>query len=136
VSFYYGTPEEPGWAIMNSRHVDDYFARLDAGDFPIERGFHYTAKDLRLTSLFQMLHAMAVDLTDYRRVFGVDLIEEHAPIWQAFAERGWLTVTPDRLMLVGDGVFYTPLLHGLLAHERMEELRRARPRVELIEDPV
>jgi oxygen-independent coproporphyrinogen-3 oxidase len=136
VSFFYGTPDEPGWATMNSPHVDDYFARLDGGAFPPERGFHYTAKDLRLTVLLQMLHTMTVDLADYRRVFGVDLIEEHAEIWQAFGELGWLSLTPDRLTLVGDGVFYTPLLHGLLTLERMDELRRARPRIELVEDPV
>jgi oxygen-independent coproporphyrinogen-3 oxidase len=134
VSFYYGTPDEPGWALMNSPHVDDYFARLEAGTFPLARGFHYTETDLRLTVLFQLLHTMAVDVADYRRVFGVDVVEEHAAIWEAFAERGWLNTTDDRLELVGDGVFYTPLLHGLLAQERMEELRRARPRVELVED--
>ena len=116
---------------MNSSRVEDYFRRLDGGEFPIERGFHYMAKDLRLTVLFQMLQAMHVDLKGYRRLFAVDLIAEYAEIWQALGERGWVEITSDRLTLVGDGAFYTPLIQGLLAHERMEELRRSRPRVEL-----
>ena len=133
VSFFLGTPSDPGWALMNSSRVDDYFRRLDHGDFPNERGFHYSARDLRLTVLFQMLQAMHVDLNEYRRLFAVDLVTEHAEIWQALAERGWIEITTDRLTLVGDGVFYTPLIQGLLAQERMEELRRSRPRLDLQE---
>lgn len=130
VSFFLGTPAEPGWVYMNSPRVEDYFRRLDDGAFPVERGFRYTAKDLRLTVLFHMLQAMVIDRAEYRRLFGLDLIEEYPEIWQALAERRWVTVTADRLTLVGDGVFYIPLLQGLLAHERMEELRKSRPRPE------
>jgi oxygen-independent coproporphyrinogen-3 oxidase len=130
-SFYLGTVEAPGLAFMNHTRVDGYFRRLDAGEFPVERGFYYTAKDLRLTVLFQTLQGMSVDLPGYRRLFGVDLIDEYAEIWQALLERGWITVDPDRLTIVGDGVFYTPLIQGLLALERMEELRRGRPRLEM-----
>lgn len=133
VSFFLGAPADPGWALMNTTRVDEYCRRLDLGEFPVERGFRYTAKDLRLTVLFQMLQAMRVDLPEYRRLFGVGLVEEYAEIWQALAERGWIDIAPDRLSLVGDGVFYTPLIQGLLAHERMEELRRSRPRVDLTE---
>lgn len=133
VSFFLGTPAEPGWVMMNSQRVDDYFRRLDQGEFPVERGFHYTAPDLRLTVLFQMLQAMQVDRRGYRRLFGLDVIEEHAEIWHALHEYGWIEITPDRLALVGDGVFYTPLIQGLLAHDRMEELRRVRTPVALAE---
>lgn len=134
VSFVYGTPAEPGWVYMNSPRIEQYFKRLDEGEFPAERGFHYTAKDLRITVLFQMLQAMTVDLREYRRLFGVDLLEEYAEIWQALLECGWVDLTtPDRLTLVDDGVFYTPLIHGLLAHERMEEIRRSRPRPDTAE---
>ena len=128
VSFFLGNPAEPGWVYMNSPRIDDYFKKVDSGAFPVDRGFRYGAKDLRLTVLFQMLQAMTVDLPQYRRLFGVDLVEEYAEIWEALAERGWIDITSDRLALVGDGVFYTPLIQGLLAHERMEELRRLRSR--------
>jgi oxygen-independent coproporphyrinogen-3 oxidase len=133
VSFFLGTPAEPGWVMMNSPRVDDYFHRLDQGEFPVERGFHYTVKDLRLTVLFQMLQAMQVDLSGYRRIFDVDLVDEYSAIWQALVERDWIEITQNHLALVGDGVFYTPLIQGLLAHDRMEELRRTRSPIELAE---
>ena len=132
-SFFLGTADEPGHAHMNNTRVDNYCRRLEEGKFPVERGFSYTAHDLRLTTLFQMLHSMTVDLSLYRTLFRVDLHDEYAEIFEALAERGWIEITPDRLTLVGDGVFYTPLIQGLLAHERMEELRRSRPRIELAE---
>ena len=135
VSFFLGTPQEPGAVYMNSPRIDDYFARLDKGEFPVERGFHHAAKDLRLTVLFQMLQAMTVDLREYRRLFDVDLLEEYAEIWQALIETGWVDITAERLTLVGDGVFYTPLIQGLLSHERMEELRRSRTRGPETETP-
>jgi len=126
VSYFFGTPDAPGWVYMNASRVNDYFAALDEGRFPIERGFHYQPKDLRLTWLFQSLQGMEADARAYRRIFGLDLIEEYAPIWQALVERGWAQVTPDKITLVGDGVFYTPLIQNLLSHERMEEIRRSR----------
>ena len=50
---------------MNCKRVDEYFARLDKGRFPVERGFHYTDRDLSLTVLFQMLQCLSVDLELY-----------------------------------------------------------------------
>lgn len=126
VSVFPGTPARPGWSYMNCRHVDDYFARIDEGRFPVERGFHYTAKDLRLMILFQMLTRLSVDLQLYEKVFGTDLVDEYRDIWQAVQERGWAELAKRRLTLVGDGVFYTPLIQELLAAERLEEMRKAR----------
>ncbi len=122
-SFFIGTPEVPGWAYMNEASVHEYVRALDEGRFPIARGFHYTRADLRLTSLFQMMHAMSVDLDAYRRIFGVDLLEEFAPIWEALIARGWVTVAGGHLRLVGDGVFYTPLIQHLLQEGRMAQMR-------------
>ena len=132
-SFFLGSADEPGQAHMNHTRVDDYGRRIARGEFPVERGFRYTARDLRLTTLFQMIHGMAVDLSLYRKLFRVDLRDEYAETWQALDELGWIEITSDRLTLVEDGVFYTPLIQGLLASERMEELRRGRSQVDLAE---
>jgi oxygen-independent coproporphyrinogen-3 oxidase len=99
---------------------------LEEGRFPITRGFRYTPTDLRLTSLFQMLHAMEVDLGAYRTIFGVDLLAEFAPVWEALVERGWVEIRDGKLLLVGDGVFYTPLVQDLLHRDRMDEIRRSK----------
>ena len=111
---------------MNCRRVEEYFARIDQGRFPVERGFHYTEKDLRLMILFQMLQCLRVDLQLYEKLFGVNLVDEYRDIWPALQERGWVEVSERQLTLVGDGVFYTPLIQGLLAAERLEELRKVK----------
>jgi oxygen-independent coproporphyrinogen-3 oxidase len=106
--------------------VDDYFKALDEGRFPIERGYHYEPPDLRLTVLFQFLVSMAVDRRLYADVTGVDVMKEFSEIWEALAERRWVTVTDEHITLVDDGVFYTPLIQGLLARTRLEEMRQHR----------
>ena len=126
VSVFPGTPGLPGWSYMNCRRVEEYFARIDQGRFPVERGFHYTEKDLRLMILFQMLQCLRVDLQLYEKLFGVNLVDEYRDIWPALQERGWVEVSERQLTLVGDGVFYTPLIQGLLAAERLEELRKVK----------
>jgi oxygen-independent coproporphyrinogen-3 oxidase len=126
ISAWFGSPHEPGWIYANSPHVDDYYRHLDEGSIPVERGYRYTNEDLRLFTLFQMLQGLTVDRALYRHVFGVDPIDEHAPIWQALCEREWAAITDERITVVGDGSFYIPIIQGLLAAGRLEEMRRAR----------
>jgi oxygen-independent coproporphyrinogen-3 oxidase len=126
ISVHLGTPAIPGWTFMNSPRVDDYFRSLDEGRFPVARGFRFTEADLRLYVLFQMLHGLGVDRALYEQLFGVDALEEHEPIWAVLFERGWAVLEPERLALVGDGIFYTPLIQGLLATGRLDDMRRSR----------
>jgi oxygen-independent coproporphyrinogen-3 oxidase len=126
VSYFLGTPEMPGWTYMNCTRVGEYFNRLDESRFPVERGFYFTQKDLRIAWLFQTLQGMSVNLQVYKRVFGLDILEEYADIWHALTERGWVEITQEKATLVGDGVFYTPLIQSLFAHERMEEMRKGK----------
>jgi oxygen-independent coproporphyrinogen-3 oxidase len=126
ISHFFGSRTYPGWTYMNHTHVDDYFKALDDGRFPIDRGYHYEPPDLRLTVLFQFLVSMSVDRRLYADVTGSDVMKEFSDIWEALAERGWVTITEERIDLVGDGVFYTPLIQGLLARGRLEEMRHSR----------
>jgi oxygen-independent coproporphyrinogen-3 oxidase len=126
ISHFLGGRADRGWTFMNHTRVADYFGALDAGLFPVERGFRYaTEADFRLTVLFQMLISMVVDRSVYTAVTDVDVVDEFSEAWEVLAELGWIRVTSARLELVGDGVFYTPLIQSLLAHERVQELRRS-----------
>ncbi len=125
VSEFPGTPAAPGWTYVNARNVNDYMAAIDQGRAPIERGFHFGVEDLRLATLFRNLQGMEADVQDYGRIYQVDLVREFQPIWQALAEREWIEMTPDKIRLVGDGVFYTPLIQTLLASSRVEELKKS-----------
>jgi oxygen-independent coproporphyrinogen III oxidase len=126
ISHFFGGRADRGWTYMNHTRAADYFAALDAGRFPVERAFHYAHEaDFRLTVLFQMLISMVVDRRLYASVTEFDVVDEFPDIWEALVELEWLRITPDRLELVGDGVFYTPLIQSLLARERVVELRRS-----------
>jgi oxygen-independent coproporphyrinogen-3 oxidase len=124
ISHFFGGRADRGWTYINHSRVADYFNALDAGRFPIERGFHYLDEaDFRLTVLFQMVISMGVDRALYASISDLDVVDEFAEVWGALVEVGWATVTPERVQLIGDGVFYTPLIQSLLAHDRVVELR-------------
>ena len=71
-----------------------------------------------------MLVSMAVDRGLYTALTDVDVVEEFAEIWEVLAGLGWVRITRSHVELVGDGVFYTPLIQSLLARDRILELRR------------
>jgi oxygen-independent coproporphyrinogen-3 oxidase len=126
LSRWFGDPGTPGWTVMNCPRVEQYYKRLDDGQVPVERGFRYAEPDLRIYTLFQMLQGISVDRSLYRRLFGVDPLDEHWPIWQALVERKWILAGDERLEIVGDGGFHVPMIQGLLATHRLGEMRRAR----------
>jgi len=126
ISHFFGGRTDRGWTYMNHTRVADYFGALEAGRFPIERGFRYAHEaDFRLTVLFQMLVSMAVDRGVYAAVTDVDVVDEFADVWEVLAELRWVRITAARLELVSDGVFYAPLIQSLLARNRVLELRRS-----------
>ena len=126
ISFFFGTPGSPGWAYMNHAHVEDYFRDLDAGRFPIMRGFRYSPEDLHLHLLFQELQGLSVDCARYRSLMGRDVVGEHRAVWEALVELEWAVVGDDLITIERDGVFYLPLVQNLLARDRLEAMRRER----------
>ena len=125
ISHFFGGRAGRGWTYINHASVTDYFRALDAGAFPVERGFRYTNEaDFRLTVLFQMLISMTVDRDLYIALTEIDVVEEFAEIWGILSDLGWARITSSRVELVGDGVFYTPLIQSVLARDRVSELRR------------
>jgi oxygen-independent coproporphyrinogen-3 oxidase len=115
VSTFLGTPGEPGWSWIHHTRVEAYFKSLEEGRLPVERGVRLGPRAQRLNVLFARLHALEVDLAEYRRLFGLDLLAEYGEVWCALLRRGWIEVESGRLRLVGDGVFHTPLIQSVLA---------------------
>ena len=124
ISFFFGTPQSPGWAFTNHVRIDEYFRCIREHRYPVMRGFRYTPTDLRLHLLFQELQGLAVDRTAYRRLLGPDVVDEHAAVWEGLGDLGWVTVSDDRVRILGDGVFYLPLIQNALAHDRLRQMRR------------
>lgn len=115
----------PGWLFKNTTSVSAYKEAIDAGRFPVERGYRCAPEDVRLSILFRHLHGMRVDRGAYRAAFEVDVVEEFAGIWQALEERGLVEIDAASIRVVGDGVFYTPTIQSLLGLERYDQLRMA-----------
>jgi hypothetical protein len=69
---------------------------------------------------------MEIDRTAYQRRYGLDVVEEHIAVWEAFADLGWVTVSDDRVTILGDGLFYLPLIQNALGHDRLEQMRHSR----------
>ena len=96
------------------------------GRFPVMRGFHYSATDLRIHLLFQELQGLSVDRRHYASLFGRDVHEEHRAVWDALVALDWAAVDDDRIAIQGDGGFYLPLIQEALAHDRLQAMRRER----------
>ena len=126
ISFFFGTPQQPGWAYLNQVRIDDYHRDIDAGRVPIMRGFHYAEVDLRIHLLFQELQGLSVNRHDHRALFGRDVVDDHQVVWQVLEELHWADIDDARVDLLGDGTFYLPLIQNLLAHNRTETMRRSK----------
>ena len=137
ISFFFGTPHAPGWAFMNQVRIDEYFRCIRETRYPVMRGFHYTPTDLRLHLLFQELQGLTVDRGAYQQLCGLDVVEEHTVVWEALENLGWVTLSDARVTVLGDGIFYLPLIQNALAHDRLEQMRQKQPAATVtVEDPV
>ena len=126
ISFFFGTPHDPGWAYLNQVRIDDYHRDIDAKRFPVMRGFHYAEADLRIHVIFQELQGLSISRHGHRALFGRDVVDEHLPVWQVLEELHWADIDNGRVAILGDGAFYLPLIQNLLAHDRTEAMRKAR----------
>lgn len=118
--------ERAAWATRNHVDLRRYFEAVDAGQIPVDIGFYHGAADHRLAQLFRNLQSMVIDLDQYQHAFGIELLDEYAGTWEALGEVGFIEIEDRRLRVVGDGVFYTPMIQTLLARQRIAELSRAR----------
>ena len=126
ISFFFGTPDSPGWAYLNHVRVDDYFRDLDAGRFPVMRGFNYTPEDLHLHLLFQEMQGLTVDGGRFRSLTGRDVVADHRTIWSVLTDLEWVKVEGQQVRILGDGAFYLPLIQNLMARDRLEGMRKER----------
>ncbi|MCX4626349.1 hypothetical protein [Streptomyces sp. NBC_01443] len=116
-------PEGRSWSYVNHLDLRRYKQDVNEGRPPVAKGFRHTDQDWRLAMLFRNLFGLQVERAAYREAFDTDVRDEFATVWDALAERGLAEVTPDRIKLVGDGPFYTPMIQALLAEHRYRALR-------------
>jgi oxygen-independent coproporphyrinogen III oxidase len=111
------------WSYINWRNLPQYKAAIDADRFPVECGFRHESEDFQISMVFRNLFGLELDRGSYRSAFGVDVFDQFEGVWTALEEWGFVRIAPDRITLVGDGPFYTPMIQALLAEQRYRDLK-------------
>ncbi|HEX8991097.1 MAG TPA: radical SAM protein [Anaerolineales bacterium] len=125
ITFFHDVALDDGhsWSFINWRNLREYKARVDAGEFPYERGFRHAREDFMISLIWRNLFGLELDRAKFRQAFEVDAYEQFEGVWKALEEYGFIDITPEKIRLVGDGPFYTPLIQTLLAEKRYNQLR-------------
>ena len=125
ITFFYDIALEDGrsWSFINQRNLKEYKALVDAGQFPAERGFRHSREDFMISLIWRNLFGLELNRLQFREAFNVDVYDLFEGVWDALEEYGFVEITPEKINLVGDGPFYTPLIQTLLAEKRYSQLR-------------
>ena len=125
ITFFGDKALDPGrsWSYINWRKLNEYKAAIDDGRFPVECGFRPEREDFQISMVFRNLFGLELDRKAYLEAFGTDVHDDFAGAWEALEEWGFVETTPEKISLVGDGPFYTPMIQTLLAEKRYRALR-------------
>jgi oxygen-independent coproporphyrinogen-3 oxidase len=115
--------EGHSWSFINWRNLSEYKARIDADKFPTEVGFKHETEDFMISLIWRNLFGMELDRQKFKDSFDVDIYQYFEGVWRALEEFQFVEVTPEKIRLIGDGPFYTPLIQTLLAEKRYQYLR-------------
>ena len=74
--------------------------------------------------MFRNLFGLEIDRKLFHGAFGMDAYEQFSGVWEALQEWNFVKITPDKIVLEGDGPFYTPMIQALLAEKRYGDLRK------------
>jgi len=125
LTFFGDTALEQGhnWSFINWSKLDEYKAAIDAGRFPAERGFRHSREDFMLSLVWRNLFGLEINREEFRCAFDEDVVDVFEGVWKALEQFNFVEITPEKVQLVGDGPFYTPLIQTLLAESRYRQLR-------------
>lgn len=123
ISFANGYPE-PGksWTTANSRSLKDYYKKLDRGLIPVAGYYFRSDVDVKLSFLFQSLQEMKVDTATYKAIFGSDVREELADVWNTLADKGWIHTSGDEILVDTDFHLFIPIIQTIIASARTDEI--------------
>jgi oxygen-independent coproporphyrinogen-3 oxidase len=125
ITFFHDVALDEGhsWSFINWRNLQEYKTKVDAGQFPVERGFRHARQDFLVSLVWRNLFGLELDREKFRNAFEVDVYDVFEGVWKALEEFGFVEITPEKIKLVGDGPFYTPLIQTLLAEKRYSQHR-------------
>lgn len=120
---------------MNQARGSDYRQAMQQAQGARSRCFVYGEIDLKLLFLTRSLARLAVSRALYRQTYGSDLVADFQEPWQALREAGLVEWDAEELRLSERGMFFSDSVVGLLAADRIAELRRS-PQAAMEDAPV
>ena len=92
---------------QNQKNLNDYYARIDAGQAATAVGYRMTADDhVRKETIMQLMCHLEIDKREIERKFGIDFEKYFAddlPKLDTFIIEGLLENTADKIKIIGSG---------------------------------
>lgn len=110
---------------MNEPESGAFVAAIDRHDIATARAFEYAGVDLQLLHLTRGLSRITIDRAAYAAWFGEDPAASFALHLDALEETQLVRCDSQAITLTPTGMFYADAVAGLLAHNRIIELRRS-----------
>ncbi len=112
-----------GLKVLNPTGADGYLAAVASGRPAWERVFDYDDGDLRVLYLTRRLAALSLARSQYRKLFGRDVLREFPQEFAALQEAQLVTVTPRVISPTPRGMFYADSIAALLARRQVQARR-------------
>lgn len=112
---------------MNATSSGEYREAVEAYGDARKRLFVYGVRDLKILHLTRTLPRLKVDLETYQRRFGSSLAQDFGAELKALSGAGLIRLSRKTLQLTLKGMFFADTVAGVLAKQRVSELRSAFP---------
>ena len=124
LSTFSDLPTQTGIKTMNEPEAALY--REHAPGEAVVRHFVYGEEDLKLLYLTRHVSGLRMDRLAYRSAYGTDPVEDFRDAFAVLTSAGLVNVRPDEIELTAKGMFFADAVAGLLASQRVQQLRLAR----------
>ncbi|MCG8634491.1 MAG: coproporphyrinogen III oxidase family protein [Desulfobacterales bacterium] len=91
---------------QNTNDEEKYMSRLEAGELPVNRGYHLTGLEQMIRTVLLGMKLLSLDLEKFRQRFGIPLETLCGEAIDKMEGEGYITTTKDALTLTRKGILY------------------------------
>jgi oxygen-independent coproporphyrinogen III oxidase len=106
---------------MNAIELPDYYGAIARGTLPIQRSFALPQDDMLRLNLMYSLRYDYLNVAEFMRRYGRDVLTEFKPIWESLQARGLLTLGQNSVKLTDAGRIFSD---EICMHFVSDEVRR------------
>jgi oxygen-independent coproporphyrinogen III oxidase len=99
-----------GVHYQNLDRWEDYIAKIDAGELPINRALPINDHQRLIREMVLQLKTGKIDAGYFRQKFGAEIATEFADAWKSLGDEGFLTVNGDEVHLTRKGLLQADTL--------------------------